>query len=105
MKASFFQNIPVRPEKEIFETLVEEKGVSIERIVSCAHASPEGFWYDQKRNEFVLVMQGRASIRFKDPDTTVILETGDYLHIPAHTLHRVEWTEAGVETLWLAVHY
>ena len=30
---------------------------------------------------------------------------GDYLHIPARTLHRVEWTSADESTVWLAVFY
>lgn len=105
MKASLFRNIPANPEHEIFETLLEEKGVTIERIISRAHSSPEGFWYDQERNEFVLLVQGRAGIRFKDPESIVILDPGDYLHIPAHAKHRVDWTDPDTETLWLAVHY
>jgi cupin 2 domain-containing protein len=34
-----------------------------------------------------------------------ILQPGDYVHIPAHRRHRVEWTEVGQTTVWLALHY
>jgi cupin 2 domain-containing protein len=30
---------------------------------------------------------------------------GDYLHIPAHLRHRVEWTAENEVTVWLAVHH
>jgi cupin 2 domain-containing protein len=33
------------------------------------------------------------------------LKPGDYVHIPAHTKHRVLWTDALEPTIWLAVHY
>lgn len=29
----------------------------MERIVSQGHASPEGFWYDQDQNEWVMVLE------------------------------------------------
>jgi cupin 2 domain-containing protein len=28
----------------------------------------------------------------------------DYVEIPPHVRHRVEWTDAGAPTVWLAVH-
>jgi len=33
------------------------------------------------------------------------MRSGDALHIPAHLRHRVEWTESGVKTIGLALHY
>ena len=30
---------------------------------------------------------------------------GDFVHLPAHTRHRVEWTDPAVPTVWLAVYY
>jgi len=33
------------------------------------------------------------------------MEVGDYLLIPAHKRHRVEWTKPDIETLWLAIHF
>ena len=33
------------------------------------------------------------------------LKSGDHLHIPAHTRHRVVSTDAGEPTVWLAVDY
>ena len=102
---SLFENIPAELPEEIFETICSTERVKIERIVSKGHASPEGFWYDQEQNEFVLVIQGSAGLKIEGEDDTVILKAGDYLNIRAHVKHRVEWTDSSCETIWLAVHY
>ncbi len=76
----------------------------IERIVSRGHTSPEKGWYDQQRNEFVLVLKGAARLEFED-GRVENMEPGDWLDIPAHAKHRVAWTDESQETVWLAVHY
>ena len=86
---------------EEFLTLIETPGVRIERIASHAHASSEGFWYDQDCDEWVLVLQGEAVLEF-DPPKRVEMRAGDHLFIPRHTRHRVERTSN--DTVWLAVH-
>ena len=77
----------------------------MERIVSRGHASPDGFWYDQDENEWVIVLQGSAGLRFEGKEELLVLHTGDYILIPRHCKHRVEWTDTDCETVWLAVHY
>jgi cupin 2 domain-containing protein len=79
-------------------------GVSIERIVSHGHQSPPGSWYDQDLDEWVLLLSGAALLRFEDEAEPVRLEPGDYVLIPAHARHRVEWTDPDRATVWLAVH-
>ena len=103
--ASLFTDIPEALPAELFETVVCSNTAKIERIVSRGHASPAGFWYDQPDNEFVLVIQGSAGIRFENDENVVTLKAGDYLNIGAHVRHRVEWTDAACDTIWLAVHY
>ena len=51
-----------------------------------------------------MVLKGEAVLLFEE-GTTKNLKPGDYLNIPAHTKHKVEWTEPDSETIWLAVHY
>jgi cupin 2 domain-containing protein len=85
--------------------LVEGPSLRVERIVSHGHASPEGFWYDQEDNEWVLVLRGRARLRLADADSPIELAPGDYLAIPPHRRHRVEWTTPDEPTVWLAIHY
>ncbi|HUE12699.1 MAG TPA: cupin domain-containing protein, partial [Planctomycetaceae bacterium] len=61
------------------------------------------FWYDQPENEWVVVLRGAARLRFEDK--VIELKPGDYVDIPAHKRHRVEWTMPEEATVWLAVHY
>ena len=77
--------------------------VRIERIVSHGHASPEGFWYDQDRPEWVLLLAARPGCESKAANRSA--SPGDHLDIPAHARHRVEWTAPDGPTIWLAVHY
>src|SRR5574341_1406851 len=82
-------------------TLFDSAGVRVERIVSNAHSSPAGFWYDQPEDEWVMVLRGGAMLEF-DSGELVAMNEGDYLTIPKHAKHRVRQT--GPETIWLAVH-
>jgi len=104
-KGNVYSVVPDRLPDEIIETLVNSEKVRIERIVSDSHSSPEGFWYDQDENEWVMVMKGRAGMRFKGEDETIVLEAGDWIDIPARVKHRVEWTDPGCKTVWLAIFY
>jgi cupin 2 domain-containing protein len=96
-------NLPGELPDELIETLLKAEGVRIERIVSMGHASPEGFWYDQEENEWVLLLSGAARLRFEDK--TLDMQLGDFVNIPAHKKHRVEWTTPEEPTIWLAVSY
>ncbi|MCO7226856.1 cupin domain-containing protein [Pleionea sp. CnH1-48] len=104
LSGNLFENIPDSLPEEYFEHLVHSESLTIERIVSRGHVTPEGDWYDQERHEWVLVLQGAAMLTFED-GRQVQLGRGDFLNIPAHQKHRVSWTDPDCETLWLAVHY
>lgn len=96
-------SLPAPLPDEITETLVQAKHVRIERIVSQGHSTPPDFWYDQAENEFVLVIHGAARVRFEN--SVLEMKAGDWIDIPAHRKHRVEWTEPDDQTVWLAVFY
>lgn len=102
---NIFANIAEEIPDEIFETIVSVPDVTIERIISKGHASPHDFWYDQDRNEWVIVLQGHARLIFFEGERGVDLKVGDYINIPAHCKHRVEWTDSTEATIWLAIHY
>lgn len=102
---SMFAHIPQELPEELVQTLLSAEQIRIERIVSRGQASPEGFWYDQEQAEFVLLISGSAGLRIQGHEDVLILRPEDYLNIDAHLKHRVEWTQAGCDTIWLAVHY
>jgi cupin 2 domain-containing protein len=89
---------------EDITALLTTPNVRIERIVSTGQASPPGFWYDQDEAEWVVLLTGAAGLRFDSESEVRELRPGDYLHIPAHARHRVEWTHPSEPTVWLAVH-
>lgn len=101
---NIFDAIPEKLDTEIMTRLVDNKQVKIERIVSRGQRSPESGWYDQNENEWVMLLQGEATLAFAD-DTSITLHAGDFVNIPAHKKHRVAWTTPETETIWLAVHY
>jgi cupin 2 domain-containing protein len=100
---NLFADLPWDLPNELFTTLLESANVRIERIVSQGQASPPGFWYNQEQHEWVIVLKGMAKLRFEDE--IVELRPGDFVNIPAHKKHRVEWTTADEPTVWLTVHY
>lgn len=102
--SNLFSRIPRELDKEEFTALLQHGDVRIERILSQGQTSPESGWYDQEENEWVLVLQGSGIIAYED-GSEVKLGPGDHLHIPAHTRHRVSWTDPDQVTLWLAVFY
>jgi cupin 2 domain-containing protein len=101
---NLFSDIPAGLENELFETLAFSDKVVVERIVSTGQVSPAEGWYDQDRNEFVVVLRGSARLEFEDGSLYELSE-GDWVDIPAHRKHRVAWTDPTTETVWLAVHY
>ena len=101
---NLFAALPAEAEQELVEALIERPNVRIERIVSTGQASPEGFWYDQPDDEFVVLLAGSATLHFEQDSRRLELKPGDWVEIAAHVRHRVERTDAGAPTIWLAVH-
>jgi cupin 2 domain-containing protein len=100
---NLFADVPAHLPDEIFTTLLEAANVRIERIVSQGHASPPGFWYDQDQHEWVVLLKGAARLKFENE--TVEMKPGDFMNIPAHRKHRVEWTTPDEPTIWLAIFH
>ncbi len=102
---NIFRDIPSDIQKEITEKILSHGKIRIERIISKGHISPEDFWYDQQDNEWVIVIKGKARLQFFGENELIELSEGDYLNIPSHKKHRVEWTDPENKTIWLAVFY
>jgi cupin 2 domain-containing protein len=97
--------LPERPlAEELVETLCERPGARIERIVSAGQITPDGEWYDQESDEWVLLVTGRARLSIEGEADDRELGEGDYVFLPAHCRHRVAWTQIEPPTVWLAIH-
>lgn len=101
---NLFAGLPATLASEQFEGLLHTESCRLERIVSSGQATPAGEWYDQGWDEWVVLLQGRATLRFAGEDAARLLNPGDYVFIPAHCRHRVEHTSEKPPAVWLALH-
>lgn len=93
------------PGQERCETLIEGPQWRLERIHSCEASSPEGFWYDQPEQEWVMVLRGSARLQFADEASARDLCAGDSVWIAAHRRHRLLATDPAPGTVWLALFW
>lgn len=101
---NIFDGVKTRAAEEEITALLARPGLRIERIVSTGQASPPDFWYDQPNDEWVMLLTGSAGLAVEgEPERR--LEPGDIALLPAHKRHRVEWTDEGSPTVWLAIHF
>jgi cupin 2 domain-containing protein len=104
MLNNIFAQLPADLSKEVFETLLQQPLLRVERIISKGHVSPTDEWYDQAWDEWVILLQGQASLRFMQAEDQH-LSAGDFIYLPAHTLHQVTYTSSEQECIWLAIHF
>ena len=69
---NIFAQIAEAGEEEQFDLLFKSPNCRIDRIVSSGHSSPKGFWYDQENDEFILLIQGEATLGFEGGKGTCI---------------------------------
>ena len=102
-KYNIFEQIIVDKEEENFFEIFKNETIKIEKIVSNGQKSPENFWYEQEKSEFVLLLEGFAILEFEDRE--VELKKGDCINIKAMQKHRVKFTSLDEPTIWFAVFY
>ena len=98
-----FASLPGAGAAEEFLLLASNGTTRVERIVSTGQASPADFWYDQAEDDFVALLAGGAVLTIAGRAEPLRLEPGDWVNLPAHCRHRVEWTSTEPPTVWLAV--
>ena len=101
--SNLFRDPGLAPDgEERFEALLRgPDGLLVERIVSHGQVTPEGAWFDQDLDEWVLVLEGEAVLGFED-GSSVRLARGDWHFLPRAKRHRVDHTST--PCIWLAVH-
>lgn len=102
---NIFSGIQEQTPEEIFETIIKTHQFKIERIISSGQSTDKGKWYDQDVDEWVILLKGSAGLLIEGNNEVLSMKPGDYINIPAHKKHRVEWADPEGETIWLAVHY
>jgi cupin 2 domain-containing protein len=102
---NLLSKVPSSAESEVFEPLIEARGLRLERIVSGGQATPAGEWLVQDRDEWVVLLAGGARLLIEGEPSPRELLPDDWINIPAGVRHRVEWTSEELPTVWLALHY
>ncbi|MDD3055982.1 MAG: cupin domain-containing protein [Aliarcobacter sp.] len=102
-KYNIFEKIIVDKTEEFFFEIFKNETIKIEKIVSNGQTSPENFWYEQEKSEFILLLEGFAILEFENRE--VELKKGDCLNIEAMEKHRVKFTSLNEPTIWFAVFY
>ncbi|MDD4330093.1 MAG: cupin domain-containing protein [Aliarcobacter sp.] len=102
-KYNIFEKIIVDKTEEIFFEIFKNETIKIEKIVSNGQTSPENFWYEQEKSEFILLLEGFAILEFENRE--VELKKGDCINIKAKQKHRVKFTSLNEPTIWFAVFY
>ena len=102
-KYNIFDKIIVDKEEEKFFEIFKNETIKIEKIVSNGQKSPENFWYEQEKSEFILLLEGFAILEFENRE--VELKKGDCINIKAKQKHRVKFTSLDEPTIWFAVFY
>ncbi len=91
--------------EEVTTVLLQTPQLRLERIHSCNARSPEGFWYDQSEQEWVLLLQGSALLQFADEAEPRALACGDALLISSGRRHRLLASDPPPGTIWLALFW
>jgi cupin 2 domain-containing protein len=102
-KYNIFEQIIVDKKEEFFFEIFKNKTIKVEKIVSNGQKSPENFWYEQDKSEFILLLEGFAILEFEN--RVVELKKGDCLNIEAYQKHKVKFTSLDEPTIWFAVFY
>lgn len=102
-KYNIFDEIIVDKSEEKFFEIFKNETIKVEKIVSNGQKSPENFWYEQEKSEFILLLEGFAILEFENREAE--LKKGDCLNIKAMEKHRVKFTSLDESTIWFAVFY
>ena len=87
---------------EQYIPLLTTPTLRLEKIESHGCATPTGYWYDQADTEWVMLVTGSATLALASGGS-LLLKAGDYVTLPPHCKHRVEWCSE--DASWLALHY
>lgn len=90
--------------KENYLDLLKCKQFRLEKIVSKGYSTPQNIWLSEDKNEFILLLKGKAELLFENGNIINLIE-GDYFIIPSGTKHKVTKTSRKPICYWLTIHY
>lgn len=100
---NIFKGISEAGEEEQFDCILKGRNYRIDRIVSSGHTSPEGFYYDQEDDEWIMLVQGETVLELEGE--FIEMKAGDCLFLPKNCKHRIERTSIEPACVWLCVFF
>lgn len=97
---NIFDDVELPLGAEVIQEFFKHKNIRLEKIVSNQSSSPDDFLYDQEEDEWLIVLQGSATLLVEDKK--VFLKSGDSYFLRKHQKHKVLETSAEGKTVWLA---
>ena len=64
---NLFKPLARRSDVEVFEELAMGREFTLQRICSSGQSTPQGEWYDQPKDEWVVLLSGSASPTIRRP--------------------------------------
>ena len=58
--SNIYSNIPKELPNELFEKIIYNSSFKLERIISKGHSTAKDQWYDQDKDEWVILLKGSA---------------------------------------------
>jgi cupin 2 domain-containing protein len=101
---NIYENIPGWFPDEKTDVLYENPDCRIERVLSYGQATPEGKWYDQEEQEWIVLLEGTAKL-LMFPDEEIFMRKGDTFFIEARRRHRVVFTSENPACVWLCIFF
>ncbi len=98
------KHLKLKEKEEIFEKILSKSNIYIERIISYGYKTDDNSWMYDKRNEWVILLQGKASILFKNGKVHK-LNKGDFIFIKPKTKHKILYTSKKPPCIWLAIYF
>ena len=97
---NIFEIKKIPESEEILEILAQSDNIRIERILSNGQTTD---WMIQDEKEFVVLLQGNATIEFDDRE--IHLSKGDTLMINEKEKHKVSYTSESPICIWFCVFF
>ena len=101
---NYYSGFKKNPVLENYVNLLNGNNFRLEKIVSRGYQTPKLKWLAESKDEFVMLLKGKAKILF-ETGQQITLKEGDYLVIPSNTKHKVIKTSIRPLCYWLTIHF
>ena len=82
--SNIYSDIPDDLTHEVFEEILRDGSLKLERIISKGHKTPKDKWYDQDQDEWVILLKGSAGLVIEGEEDRRLAIAGQRDSLLAH---------------------